>query len=208
VKAAGWAAEANLSRSSVRLVPSIWVVSQMLASGAANAGLPLERTCGIGKMVAPTSAFYVDANLNGIWNGNAGGDWSAAINAQAGPGTPFVGDWNDDGFDDPGKLVGTTYSLDLNGNGVWNGNAGGDRVASFASAFGPGILLVGDWDGDGDQPHGDDQIGVYIPTSGKFLLDRNGNHQWDGPPGHSDVAPTGPRRSAATGPPRRRHSGA
>jgi hypothetical protein len=175
-----------LKRSQIRLVAlSIGTLLQLLPLRAAHAGPPVDPICAIGKMIAGTSAFYVDANLNGIWNGSAGGDWSVAINAQAGPGTPFVGDWNDDGFEDPGKLVGTTYSLDLNGNGVWNGNAGGDRVASFAASFGPGVPLVGDWDGDGD-----DEIGTYIVigNQSRFYLDVNGNGLWGGAASGDQVA--------------------
>ena len=90
------------------------------------------------------------------------------------PVEPLVGDWNGDGFDDVGVVVGDTFALDLDGDGVWEGNAGGDRVTRFAVSFGPGTPLVGDWNGDGR-----DEIGVFV-AGGRFLLDANGNGVWNG----------------------------
>ena len=131
--------------------------------------------CAPGSFTAATSTFQVDANHNGAWDGDAGGDRTTQIGAYLGPGEPIVGDWNGDGFDDVGVVVGDTFVLDLDGDGVWEGNAGGDRAASFAASFGPGAAIVGDWDGDGR-----DQIGVFLSEEVRFLLDANGNGVWDG----------------------------
>jgi hypothetical protein len=46
--------------------------------------------------------------------------------------------------DDLGLVVGTKYDIDLNGNGVWNGNAGGDRVTDFKFG-GVGTPVAGKW---------------------------------------------------------------
>lgn len=131
--------------------------------------------CAPGSFTTATSTFQVDANRNGTWDGDAGGDRTTQIAAYLGPGEPLVGDWNGDGYDDAGVRVGNVFALDLDGDGVWEGNAGGDRATSFAASFGPGAAIVGDWNGDGR-----DQIGVFLSEDVRFLLDANGNGVWDG----------------------------
>jgi hypothetical protein len=136
--------------------------------------------CRIGSFHAASSTFTLDVDGDGSWSA---GDRQMTIDVAGGPGTPLVGDWNGDGFDDVGKQVGTWYRLDLDGDGVWEGNAGGDRNTSFGGAFGPGLPLVGDWNGDGR-----DEIGTYVPDSRVFLLDANGNGVWDGAAGGDAVS--------------------
>lgn len=145
------------------------VVLLLLAAPAARAA------CRIGSFDAAASIFFLDLNDNGTWDGTAGGDASSEIASFAGPGIPIVGDWNGDGVDDTGKVVGTRFYLDMNGNRDWDGNAGGDRNTDFAPSFGAGVPVVGDWDGDGD-----DEIGVFRPDGSRFLVDANGNGVWDG----------------------------
>ena len=137
-----------------------------------------QEACAPGSFTSATSTFQVDANHNGAWNGDAGGDRTTQIGAYLGPGEPIVGDWNGDGFDDAGVYVGNVFVLDLDGDGVWEGNAGGDRAASFAASYGAGTAIVGDWNGDGR-----DEIGVFLPLEARFLLDANGNGVWDGTSG-------------------------
>jgi hypothetical protein len=129
--------------------------------------------CQIGKGIGATSVFYFDVTGDGLWNGTAAGDASLTLAAFAGAGTPILGDWNDDGVDDTGKQVSTSYYLDLNGSRTWDGNAGGDRGAAFASSFGVGLPLVGRW-----TPGGGDRIGTFV--NNVFYLDRNGNGVWNG----------------------------
>ncbi len=61
---------------------------------------------------------------------------------------------------------------DLNGNFVWDGLSV-DRRAYFSSGQAGEIPVYGDWNGDGKQ-----KLGTYI--NGTWILDYNGNGQWDG----------------------------
>jgi hypothetical protein len=71
-------------------------------------------------------------------------------------------------------FTGTNFILDFNGNGVWDGRAGGDVNFRFNA---PGTLpVVGDWDGDGT-----DNVGKYFNR--RFYLDFDGDGRWDGPAG-------------------------
>ena len=79
--------------------------------------------------------------------------------------------WNGDGYDEIGVQRGNQFWLDRNGNGVWDGNAGGDRLYTFRNVGDK--PLVGDWDGDGD-----DEIGSW--NAGLFYIDLNSNGVWDG----------------------------
>jgi hypothetical protein len=88
------------------------------------------------------------------------------------------GDWDGDGFEEVGKYVPAldAFLLDRNGNGLWDGAAGGDALVTIAPALGPGEPLVGDWNGDGA-----DGVGKRIGS--RFLLDANENGLWDGAAG-------------------------
>jgi hypothetical protein len=158
-----------MRRSAAFAVVLAW--APLLTAGGARAA------CQIGSFDPVTSVFHLDANDNGLWDGVAGGDVASEVASFAGPGLPLVGDWNGDGVDDTGKLVGLRFYLDMDGDRKWTGNAGGDRNTSFAASFVVQEPVVGDWNGDGR-----DQIGVYL-GQGRFLLDANGNGIWDGAAG-------------------------
>jgi hypothetical protein len=66
--------------------------------------------------------------------------------------------------------IGNTFYLDANGDGWWNGVAGGDAEYAFGAAT--DTAASGDWNGDGT-----DEIGVQRGV--KFYLDENGNGHWD-----------------------------
>lgn len=90
---------------------------------------------------------------------------------------PIAGNWNNsDGmsYDEIGTFKNGVWSLDNNGNSVWDGASGGDLAATFGQAG--DLPIIGDWNGDGK-----DEIGVF--RNGNWYLDTNGNFQWDGTSG-------------------------
>lgn len=123
--------------------------------------------------------YLLDLNDNGVFDGNSGGDRFFALAGDAGPGTPFSGDFNGGGADGTGKLVGPSnnFIMDINANGIWEGNAGGDFNGFFAPGSVNSIPLMGNWDGSTD---GSKEIGLYDPATDRFMLDLNGNKVWEG----------------------------
>ena len=83
-----------------------------------------------------------------------------------------VGDWNGDGKAKVGIYNAGQWTLDYNGNGVWDGSSV-DKTFTFGSATDQPV--TGDWNGDGKT-----EIGNY-KGNGTWALDYNGNGQWDGP---------------------------
>ena len=90
-----------------------------------------------------------------------------------------AGDWNGSGTSKIGVFrieggVGKWY-LDINGNGIWNG----DGVDKIVFAFGQpdDKPVVGDWNGSGSS-----KIGVFRITGGlgSWLVDYDGNALWEG----------------------------
>jgi hypothetical protein len=75
------------------------------------------------------------------------------------------------------------FRLDTNGNGQWDRMVGGDTLsAQFGRTT--DVPVAGDWNGDGR-----DEIGVWRERL--FLLDSNGNGQWDGATGGDTAAAFG-----------------
>ncbi len=121
--------------------------------------------------------WYLDLNGNGAWDGTPtdamysfGGGVTGAI--------PVTGDWTGSGTTKIGIFVpgpGTWY-LDLNGNGAWDGTPT-DALYTFGHLIADAIPATGDWTGSGTT-----KIGVYVPSSGRWYLDLNGNGAWDGTP--------------------------
>jgi hypothetical protein len=122
--------------------------------------------------------FRLDTNGNDKWDGTAGGD---TLTNAFGTATdiPVAGDWTGDGSDEVGywRPSDCKFRLDANGNGKWDGTAGGDTLTG---AFGTptDLPVVGDWNGDGT-----DEVGFWRPSDRKFRLDTNGNDIWNGPAG-------------------------
>lgn len=64
------------------------------------------------------------------------------------------------------------WFLDVNGNGIWEG-CNVDRCLGPFGADGD-LPVAGDWTGNGVS-----NIGVFRPSTGEWLLDLNGNGNWD-----------------------------
>lgn len=118
------------------------------------------------------STFRLDSNNNRIWNAPTTGD--SAFKIGNATDIPVAGRWVAGTlFDNVGMFRNGQWFLDT-GNQKYEGPLFGDLRYNFGSIG--DLPVVGDWDGDGD-----DDIGVY--RAGKFYLDANGNHQWDGTAG-------------------------
>ena len=98
---------------------------------------------------------------------------------------PLTGDWDGNGATEIGVHRGNVFYQDFNGNGRWDGVAGGDR--QFAIGNETDTPLTGDWDGDGDS-----EIGFH--RGDLFYQDLNGNGVWDGVGGGDRVFHFGCRR--------------
>jgi len=99
----------------------------------------------IGVFVAP-SAFLLDANDDGVWDGKAGGD----VNVSFGVGgsdflaQPLVCDWNGDGADDVGLATSQrVFRIDSDGDEVYGPT---DRSLAFTPiGQGPATPIAGTW---------------------------------------------------------------
>jgi hypothetical protein len=125
---------------------------------------------------------------NGFWildkNGNFRWDGEPSDEV-AGFGTagdiPVVGDWNGNLQDKIGVYRNGFWILDRNGNFQWDGTGdSNDLLAAFGTTG--DVPVVRDWNGDGDQ-----EIAVFRPSTGQWLIDQYGNFQWDGTGSGLDV---------------------
>ncbi len=119
--------------------------------------------------------WYLDANGNGQWDGVAGGDEIAYFGVGLTGAVPVVGDWNGNGKTKIGIYQDGYWYLDTNGNGQWDGEAGGDTLGVFGIGLTNAVPVTGDWNADGIT-----EIGIY--QQGYWYLDKNRNWQWDGEP--------------------------
>jgi hypothetical protein len=119
--------------------------------------------------------WILDYNGNFQWDGTGTGKDIVAGFGKAGD-VPVAADLNGDGFPEiavfrpsAGQLI-----IDLNGNFRWDGT--GQRQDTVVNLGQSGDLEVrGDWDATEIE-----NIGVF--RNGFWILDYNGNHQWDGMP--------------------------
>lgn len=100
------------------------------------------------RLNAADNKYYwsVDYNRNGKWDGVAGGDQKWILGK---PGDqPVAGDWNGNGYTEMGTFrLNTTdnryyWSLDYNGNGLWDGKVI-DRQFVFGIAG--DVPVIGKW---------------------------------------------------------------
>jgi Divergent InlB B-repeat domain len=119
------------------------------------------------------SRWHLDPNGNEKWNG-CENDRCIRSFGQEGD-LPVAGDWNGGGKDKIGVFRPSTgeWFLDLDGDRR-NDNCSIDRcIASFGQQ--DDLPVIGDWAGTGIS-----NVGVFRPSTGEWLLDRNGNGRWDG----------------------------
>jgi hypothetical protein len=120
----------------------------------------------------PSNAFFVlDMNGDFVWTGPPNDRQGAFGPTDV---IPLVGAWTVGGTQRIGTFnpaVGR-FTLDINGNGVWN--AGVDVDFLFGAAG--DVPVIGDWNGDGKT-----KVGIFRPSTATWLLDYNGNFVWDGP---------------------------
>ena len=99
-------------------------------------------------------------------NGNGGWDKDDKIFAFGHPGDiPIAGDWNGDGRSKVGVFHEGFWSLDYDGNQLWDTTK--DKFIAFGGVAGD-TPVIGDWNGDGRT-----KIGIYRGT--QWLLDSDGN---------------------------------
>ncbi len=118
--------------------------------------------------------WYLDVNGNGQWDGEPA-DKIASFGVGLAGAVPVVGDWNGDGITKIGIYQNGYWYLDVNGNGQWDGNAGGDQLGVFGIGLANAVPVTGDWNADGIT-----EIGIY--QQGYWYLDKNRSWQWEGEP--------------------------
>lgn len=122
------------------------------------------------------SVWLLDGNGNGFWDGPPS---DISIPGFGEPGdVPIVGTWRftGDRLSRIGVFRAGDWLIDADGDGIWMATLGSDvEYPQFGMAG--DIPVVGDWNGDGW-----DEIGVWRPSTGHWMLDLNGNGTWDGPP--------------------------
>jgi len=124
--------------------------------------------------------WILDYNGNGVFE--QGIDTTYAFGGVSGD-VPVVGDWTGAGTSNVGIVrYGYFWILDANGNGTFDGTGPGQDYA-FAYGGIPGdVPVVGDWNGSGTSKVGVFRFGYF------WVLDANGNHQFDGTGPGQDLA--------------------
>ena len=128
----------------------------------------------IGVFRPSNERWYMDVNGNGSLN-NCSKDRCANLSVYRDGDLPVTGDWSGDGVTKVGLYRPSTgqWFLDRNGDRSWDGCRRDLCISEFGTA--EDLPVTGDWNGAGRS-----KIGVFRPQTGEWLLDLNGNNQWDG----------------------------
>jgi hypothetical protein len=152
---------------------------QCLGSFGAAADIPIAgqwKSLGsdrIGTFRPSNGSWHLDTSGNGnldcLW------DYCFRFSNYANGDVPVAGDWTGSGTSRVGLYRPSTgqWFLDRNGNRSWNGCSKDACVSNFGTP--EDLPVVGDWSGTGIS-----KIGVFRPSTGEWMLDLNGNGQWDG----------------------------
>jgi PKD repeat protein len=125
--------------------------------------------------------WMLDKNGNFQWDGpDPGADVVAGFGMNGD--IPVVADWNNDVQDNIGLFRNGFWILDYNGNYRWDGEPG-DKVAGFGMSG--DVPLARDWNGDSIP-----EIAIFRPSAAMFIIDYNGNFQWDGTGTGGDIIAT------------------
>jgi hypothetical protein len=127
----------------------------------------------IGVFRRSNERWYMDVNGNGSLN-NCSKDRCASLSVYRDGDLPVTGDWSGDGVTKVGLYRPSTgqWFLDRNGDRSWDGCRRDLCISEFGTA--EDLPVTGDWNGAGRS-----KIGVFRPRTGEWLLDLNGNNQWD-----------------------------
>jgi hypothetical protein len=117
--------------------------------------------------------WILDLNGNFRWDGTGAGQDIVAGFGMVGD-VPVPKDWNDDTFPEiavfrPGS---GQWIIDNNRNFQWDGTGPGQDIVANLGQNGD-ITVTGDWDSR-------DTIKLGVFRNGFWILDYNGNYQWDG----------------------------
>ncbi|MEK6325152.1 MAG: hypothetical protein AABN33_26225, partial [Acidobacteriota bacterium] len=126
-----------------------------------------------------TDNWRLDHNGNNVWDGTPTDKLYQPFGISGD--IAVAGDWTGNGISKIGVFriesgLGKWY-LDINGNGIWNGDVpGGDKIVLFGQEGDKPV--VGNWNGIG----GTSKIGVFRKEGQvtRWYLDLNGNSLWDG----------------------------
>jgi hypothetical protein len=119
--------------------------------------------------------WYLDLNGNGVWDGTPADALNFFGVGLAGA-VPATGDWTGTGSARMGLYANGTWYLDLNGNGAWDGTPT-DALYTFGAGISGAVPVTGDWNGTGIA-----KVGLFVPATGQWFLDTNGNGAWDSTP--------------------------
>jgi hypothetical protein len=128
----------------------------------------------IGVFRPSNERWYMDVNGNGSLN-NCSKDRCASLSVYRDGDLPVTGDWSGDGVTKVGLYRPSTgqWFLDRNGDRSWDGCRRDLCISEFGTA--EDLPVTGDWNGAGKS-----KIGLFRPRTREWLLDLNGNNQWDG----------------------------
>ena len=127
----------------------------------------------IGTFRTDDGTWYLDASGNGnldcLW------DYCFRFSNYSSGDVPVAGDWTGSGLTRVGLYRPSTgqWFLDGNGNRSWGGCSWDTCISEFGTA--EDLPVTGDWSGTGAS-----RIGVFRAATGEWMLDLNGNGQWDG----------------------------
>ena len=130
----------------------------------------------IGVFRPSNERWYMDVNGNGSLN-SCSKDRCASMSVYRDGDLPVTGDWSGDGVTKVGLYRPSTgqWFLDRNGDRSWDGCRRDLCISSFGTVEPEDLPVTGDWNGTGKS-----KIGLFRPQTGEWLLDLNGNNQWDG----------------------------